>query len=173
MNLFYGNYLRQKESHAGSQKGTPRGIPNQRSVSTQPFKPSNAKPLLNCCSNDCSLGKTSGTSSFFASGSRFPSCDWMVVNTLTSTFTSHSIDWRSSLSTLLPMINWQPVEKKTFMYSISFYSEFLWLLPFLLSTGCRGEVRSVHNYNWYLAYVALNRSYITIFMPPQFEPPTV
>lgn len=105
MNLFYGNYLRQKESHAGSQKGTPRGIPNQRSVSTQPFKPSNAKPLLNCCSNDCSLGKTSGTSSFFASGSRFPSCDWMVVNTLTSTFTSHSIDWRSSLSTLLPMIN--------------------------------------------------------------------
>ena len=105
MNLFYGNYLRQKESHAGSQKGTPRGIPNQRSVSTQPFKPSNAKPLLNCCSNDCSLGNTSGTSSFFASGSRFPSCDWMVVNTLTSTFTSHSIDWRSSLSTLLPMIN--------------------------------------------------------------------
>lgn len=105
MNLFYGNYLRQKESHAGSQKGTPRGIPNQRSVSTQPFKPSNAKPLLNCFSNDCSLGKTSGTSSFFASGSRFPSCDWMVVNTLTSTFTSHSIDWRSSLSTLLPMIN--------------------------------------------------------------------
>lgn len=112
MNLFCGNYLRQKESHAGSQGGTPKGIPNQRSVSTQPFKPSNAKPLLNCASNDCSLGKTSGTSSFFASGSRFPSCDWMVVNTLTSTFTSHSIDWRSSLSTLLPMINWQPVEKK-------------------------------------------------------------
>lgn len=105
MNLFYGNYLRQKESHAGSQGGTPKGIPNQRSVSTQPFKPSNAKPLLNCFSNDCSLGKTSGTSSFFTSGSRFPSCDWMVVNTLTSTFTSHSIDWRSSLSTLLPMIN--------------------------------------------------------------------
>lgn len=105
MNLFYGNYLRQKESHAGSQGGTPKGIPNQRSISTHPFQAPNAKPLLNCFSNDCSLGKTSGTSSFFASGSRFPSCDWMVVNTLTSSFTSHSIDWRSSLSTLLPMIN--------------------------------------------------------------------
>lgn len=173
MNLFYGNYLRQNESHAGSQKGTPRGIPNQRSVSTQPFNLLTLNPCSTVFRTTAVWARHLEPLLSLPLEADFPVAigwswiHWRVLS-LHIVLTGEALCLR-----YYPWSTDNLLKKKTFMYSISFYSEFLWLLPFLLSTGCHVEVRSVHNYNRFLAYVALNRPYITIFMPPQFEPPTV